>query len=120
MSNTELFLFLIERTKQSESGWWTIFCPACFDTKRSGSFLVTPTGGFRYKCWHRSCAYHLPTGWEPESPIGNRVVDLYLSLGGDLDDLDVGQNPILIKRKLQKRYEDDIRETLQMINGGSR
>jgi hypothetical protein len=89
MNTTDYFLSLIETDKRSKSGWYNIVCPCCGcdSNKRSGSFLATDTGGFRYKCHAHSCPYSTATGWEPYSPVSQRVFDLYELLGGDTTDL---------------------------------
>jgi hypothetical protein len=114
---TQLFFDLIPQDKLSKSGWWSLNCPECGDQKRRGSFLITETGGFRYKCWHSSCLYNTATGWEPGSQIGERTRELYISLGGESGHLP--KTKAQIRQKLIDRYADDIRETLEMIRGVS-
>jgi hypothetical protein len=114
-SITQLFFDLIPQDKISKSGSWLCNCPDCGDQKRKGSFLITETGGFRYRCWHGSCAYNTATGWEPGGPIGERMRELYISLGGDSGDLP--ETHAQIRQKINARYADDIRETLEMMRG---
>jgi hypothetical protein len=108
MNTTDYFLELIETDKRSKKGWYSIRCPSCGvdHSKRSGSFLVTETGGFRYKCWRHSCLYNTLTGWESFGILSQRVCDLYELLGGDPHDL--AQHP----------FYEDIVATIGMIQSG--
>ncbi len=109
MNITELFIALIPTDKISKSGWYQLDCPCCGDNRRKGSFLPTETGGFRYKCWWASCEYNTATGWEPGSPISERVSALYTALGGNADPL---KQIDPHHAKLVTRYGDQVREYL--------
>lgn len=91
------FLSLIPGTgKKSSKGWINFNCPACGDTKGRGGFIVTSSGGFRYRCFNAGCDFNShTTGWEPDNGIGGRPRKLFQLLGGDPKNLPLS---VLIKQ----------------------
>ncbi len=84
----DLYLNVLPSYKRAANGWLNFNCPACGDQRDRGSFLVTPSGGFRYHCFNGGCDYNTqPTGWEPEGGLGGRPRKLYTLLGGQIRDL---------------------------------
>lgn len=90
---TQLYLDLLPDNTM-KNGWHVFDCPACNDKKSRGSFMTTPSGGWRYKCFKASCDYVGPektTGWEPaesdDKGVGDRARRLFELLGGNADDL---------------------------------
>jgi hypothetical protein len=107
---TQLFINIINthRTVYRSSGWTDlVVCPSCrHDDKRAG-FCLLADGGFEFHCHHGGCEYNRTTRWTPGQPPGRRVKELYVLLGGDLDDLRLSERA--------KKYWADHQETLQMI-----
>jgi hypothetical protein len=69
-------------------GWYNFNCPSCGDTRGRGGFLMTSTGGFRYRCFNGGCDFNSQnTGWEPGSGLGGRPRELFQLLGGNPSDL---------------------------------
>ena len=102
----ELFLNLLPPHKTTATGWKQFDCPECGDRRNRGSFIETPTGGFRYHCFNGGCTYNEnPTGWEPGNYIGGRTKKLYTLLGGRIKNLPL-QN-LIFKNVAEKPPELD-------------
>ena len=87
-SVTDAFLNVLPTVRRGSSKWISFNCPECGDTRGRGGFIVTDSGGWRYRCFNGGCDYNEhPTGWEPESGLGGRPKRLFRLFGGSLSDL---------------------------------
>jgi hypothetical protein len=108
-SITRKFLDLIPAgTKRDRKGYINFPCPGCRPNDNRSGLLVTPSGGFRFHCFHAGCDYHANTGWEPGGPIGPRTRRLYEQMGGDPGELRV-------KRKLLQGCFDSLQDMLDQV-----
>jgi hypothetical protein len=106
---TQKFLDILPRgARQNHKGFINFPCPGCRHNDNRSGLLVTPTGGFRFRCFHASCDYNSATGWEPVSLIGTRTRRLYEQMGGDSADL-------RIKPKLLKGCFDSLQDMLDQV-----
>lgn len=81
----EYFEDVVDRNHplNNSNGWKSLNCPMCNDRRRRLGVLYTDTGGIRVSCFNGGCELQIsPTGWEPDSPVGNRIRKLYEMLGG--------------------------------------
>lgn len=86
----DAFLAVVPSGRRSARGWMNFNCPMCGDTRGRCGVMVTPTGGFRARCFNSGCTLSdSPTGWEPGSGFGGRPRKLYEALGGDVRDLPI-------------------------------
>jgi Bifunctional DNA primase/polymerase, N-terminal len=107
---TQKFLDIIPAgAKRDRRGYINFPCPSCKHNDNRSGLLVTPTGGFRFHCFHASCDYATNTGWEPGGLIGPRVRQLYELMGGDPGELRV-------KRPLLKGCFDSLQDMLDQWN----
>jgi hypothetical protein len=106
---TQKFLDIIPAgAKRDRRGYINFPCPGCKHNDNRSGLLVTPSGGFRFHCFHASCDYATNTGWEPGSPIGPRTRRLYELMGGDPGELRV-------KRPLLKGCFDSLQDMLDQL-----
>jgi hypothetical protein len=56
-------------SKLTKAGWLRTVCPAC---DHASSLLLTPTGGFRYLCFNKSCESKLAFSFGVLKPRKNR------------------------------------------------
>ena len=106
---TQKFLDLIPAdARRDRKGYINFSCPGCKHNDNRSGLLVTPSGGFRFHCFHASCDYITNTGWEPGGLIGPRVRRLYEQMGGDPGELRV-------KRKILKGCFDSLQDMLDEL-----
>jgi hypothetical protein len=106
---TQKFLNIIPTgAKRDRKGYINFSCPGCKHNDNRSGLVVTPSGGFRFHCFHASCDYHSNTGWEPGGLIGPRTRRLYEEMGGDPGDLRA-------KPKLLKGYYDSLQDMLDQL-----
>jgi hypothetical protein len=106
---TQKFLDILpSEARQNHKGFINFPCPGCRHNDNRSGLLVTPGGGFRFRCFHASCDYHTCTGWEPGSLIGPRTRRLYEQMGGDPGELRV-------KPKLLEGCFDSLQDMLAEV-----
>lgn len=113
---------------RSKNGWWKVICPCSYENDnpdRTGGFLYTDTGGWRYKCFRHHCTFYQTVYWEPKGfghteatedassqnfveRLNDRAIELWLCFGGSEDALPE------IERYV--RYQQDALETYQLIH----
>lgn len=85
---TEAIRGVLPANKRAASGWIKFDCPACGDRRQRGGLLVTPSGGFRFRCFNAGCEFErAPTGWEPGNRFAGRPRRLFELLGGDVTEI---------------------------------
>lgn len=87
---TKMFLRLIPTVRLSPSGYYNFRCPVCRKSGAKAGIQPLTNGGFYFKCFHASCEFAKPTGWQPPPRrVGERVKYLYECLGGDRSDFNL-------------------------------
>jgi hypothetical protein len=85
---TQKFLDILPwQARQTARGFINFPCPACRHNDNRSGLVITSSGGIRFRCFHASCDFHTPTGWEPGGLIGPRIRWLYEQMGGDPGEL---------------------------------
>lgn len=78
------------KTNKTPSGWITMDCPMCSDTRKRGGVITNGTK-ISYHCFN--CNY--TTGWTPSPHMGKRYKDLCEKLGASPSDVHAVQLELL-------------------------
>jgi len=78
------------KTNKTPSGWITMDCPMCSDTRKRGGIITNGTK-ISYHCFN--CNY--TTGWTPSPHMGKRYKDLCEKLGASSADVHAVQLELL-------------------------
>jgi hypothetical protein len=81
----EFKLAMPANRRLSGGGWINFNCPSCDDRRYRGGVVLTPSGGWRYRCFNGGCEFNMnPTGWEPGNGFGGRPRKLFELIGGNI------------------------------------
>ena len=88
------------KTSKTPSGWTTLDCPMCSDTRKRGG-IITSGPKISYNCFN--CGFK--TGWAPNPTLGKKFKDLVTTLGVDQAELHKVQVELLKYAEILEQEE---------------
>ena len=88
------------KTSKTPSGWTTLNCPMCSDTRKRGG-IITSGPKISFNCFN--CGYK--TGWAPNPHLGGKFKELVTTLGVDQTELHKVQVELLKYAEILEQEE---------------
>ena len=88
------------KTSKTPSGWTTLNCPMCSDTRKRGG-IITSGPKISFNCF--KCGYK--TGWAPNPHLGGKFKELVTTLGVDQTELHKVQVELLKYAEILEQEE---------------